>query len=82
MKKGLQTLEFSFQAESLTHYGGLFLIQRFCNKLDLLRRLKRKLLAAPDWSDSDPADPGKSGMITSSARISSAPFVSCSTTWR
>lgn len=56
MKKGLQTLEFSFEADTLTHYGGLFLIQRFCNKLDLRRRLKRALLAAPDWSDFDPVD--------------------------
>src|SRR6516164_127356 len=56
MKKGLQTLEFSFQADALTHYGGLFLIQRFCNKLDLRRRLKRSLLAAPEWSEFDPVD--------------------------
>jgi len=56
MKKGLQTLEFAFEADTLTHYGGLFLIQRFCNKLDLRRRLKRTLVAAPDWSDFDPVD--------------------------
>lgn len=56
MKKGLQTLDFAFEADTLTHYGGLFLIQRFCNKLDLRRRLKRSLAAAPDWSDFDPAD--------------------------
>ena len=56
MKKGLQTLEFSFEADTLTHYGGLFLIQRFCNKLDLRRRLKRTLLAAPGWSEFDPVD--------------------------
>jgi len=56
MKKGLQSLDFSFEAETLTHYGGLFLIQRFCNKLDLRRRLKRTLAAAPDWSDFDPVD--------------------------
>src|SRR5437773_4748676 len=56
MKKGLQSLEFSFEADTLTHYGGLFLIQRFCNKLDLRRRLKRTLVAAPDWSDFDPVD--------------------------
>jgi hypothetical protein len=56
MKKGLQTLDFSFEADTLTHYGGLFLIQRFCNKLDLRRRLKRTLRAAPDWSDFDPVD--------------------------
>ena len=56
MKKGLQTLDFKFNSDTLTHYGGLFLIQRFCNKLDLRRRLKRSLLAAPDWSDFDPVD--------------------------
>ncbi len=56
MKKGLQSLDFSFEADTLTHYGGLFLIQRFCNKLDLRRRLKRTLVAAPDWSDFDPVD--------------------------
>jgi hypothetical protein len=56
MKKGLQTLEFSFEADTLSHYGGLFLIQRFCNKLDLRRRLKRSLTAAPEWSEFDPVD--------------------------
>jgi len=56
MKKGLQTLAFSFEADTLTHYGGLFLIQRFCNKLDLRRRLKRQLPGAPEWSEFDPAD--------------------------
>ena len=43
MRKGLQSLDFSFEAESLTHFGGLFLIQRFCNKLCLRRRLERIL---------------------------------------
>jgi hypothetical protein len=56
MKKGLQSLKFSFEADTLTHYGGLFLIQRFCNKLALRRRLQRILKAAPDWSDFDPVD--------------------------
>ena len=56
MKKGLQTLEFSFKADTLTHYVGLFLIQRFCNKLDLRRRLQRIWRAAPDWLDFDPLD--------------------------
>ena len=41
MRKGLQTLEFSFEGEALTHFGGLFLIQRFCNQLHLRRRLQR-----------------------------------------
>jgi len=26
MKKGLQSLDFSFEADTLTHYGGLFLL--------------------------------------------------------
>ena len=56
MSKGLQTLDFAFEGDTLTHYGGLFLIQRFCNKLDLRRRLKRSLRAAPDWSEFDPVD--------------------------
>ena len=56
MKKGLQSLEFSFEADSLTHYGGLFLIQRFCHKLDFRRRLQRLWRAAPDWSEFDPVD--------------------------
>ena len=49
MKKGLQTLEFSFETDCLSHYGGLFLIQRFCNRLDLRRRLQRLLRDAPPW---------------------------------
>jgi hypothetical protein len=56
MSKGLQTLEFSFEADSLTHFGGLFLIQRFCNKLCLRRRLERILRDAPGWAQYHPAD--------------------------
>ncbi len=56
MRKGLQTLEFSFEAESLTPFGGLFLIQRFCNKLCLRRRLERILRDAPRWTEYHPVD--------------------------
>jgi hypothetical protein len=56
MKKGLQTLDFSFEADCLTHYGGLFMIQRFCNKLDLRQRLQRHWYDRPLWSDFDPVD--------------------------
>lgn len=49
-------MDFSFEAESLTHFGGLFLIQRFCNKLCLRRRLERILRGAPRWVDYHPAD--------------------------
>lgn len=56
MKKGLQSLEFSFEADCLTHYGGLFLMQRFCHKLGFRRRLQRLWRAAPECSQFDPAD--------------------------
>src|SRR5580765_4610671 len=56
MSKGLQTLDFSFEGDALTHFGGLFLIQRFCNKLRLRRRLQRLLTAAPHWIDYLPED--------------------------
>jgi hypothetical protein len=56
MRKGLQKLKFSFDAGSLTHFGGLFLIQRFCNQLCLRRRLERILQPRPNWSDYHPAD--------------------------
>ena len=56
MSKGLQTLDFSFEGDALTHFGGLFLIQRFCNKLRLRRRLQRILKPAPNWIDFRPED--------------------------
>jgi Transposase DDE domain group 1 len=56
MRKGLQTLEFSFDGDALTHFGGLFLIQRFCNQLRLRRRLQRILKSAPQGSDYRPED--------------------------
>jgi hypothetical protein len=56
MSKGLQTLDFAFEGDALTHFGGLFLIQRFCNKLHLRRRLQRILKAAPNWIDYRPED--------------------------
>jgi hypothetical protein len=56
MRKGLQTLDFSFEGDALTHFGGLFLIQRFCNKLRLRRRLQRILKSAPPGIDYRPED--------------------------
>jgi hypothetical protein len=56
VRRGLQSLGFSFEADSLTHFGGLFLIQRFCNKLYLRRRLERILKNAPVWANYAPAD--------------------------
>ncbi|NLH72865.1 MAG: IS1380 family transposase [Verrucomicrobia bacterium] len=56
MRKGLQSLDLSFEDQTLTHFGGLFLIQRFCNKLGLRRRLQRMLRPTPSWVDFHPAD--------------------------
>jgi len=46
MRKGLQTLRVSFDEPRLTHFGGLVLIQRFCQRLHL-RRLLRRALSLP-----------------------------------
>jgi hypothetical protein len=35
MKKGIQNLQVSFGESSLTHFGGMFLIQWFCKKLKI-----------------------------------------------
>ena len=53
MPKGLKTLDFSFQDRALTHYGGLVLIQRFCQKLDLRRQLQRHVLMPQRWRRKD-----------------------------
>lgn len=41
MPKGTQKIGFSFEEKHITHYGGMWLIQRFCKKLDLHRLLQR-----------------------------------------
>ena len=56
MKKGLHSLAFAFESDNLTHYGGLFLIQRFCNKLNLRRRLQRAVSSVSPKSQFDPID--------------------------
>jgi len=43
MPRGLRTLGFSFAEEGLTHFGGMTLIQRFCQRLRLRQRLQRAL---------------------------------------
>ncbi|MEW5694147.1 MAG: IS1380 family transposase [Candidatus Hydrogenedentota bacterium] len=35
MPKGIKNIQFSFTKNNLTHYGGLFLIYKFCKKLNL-----------------------------------------------
>src|SRR6516162_3556759 len=43
MPRALRTLGLSFHETRLTHFGGLVLLQRFCNKLGLRRLLQRSL---------------------------------------
>ncbi len=56
MGKGLRTLEFSFEDTDLTHFGGLVLIQRFCQCLRLRWLLQRDLTIAHRGGDFQPAD--------------------------
>ena len=41
MPKGARSIRFSFGESHLTHFGGMWLIQRFCNKLQLQRLIQR-----------------------------------------
>ena len=43
MPRALRTLGLSFHETRLTHFGGLVLLQRFCNKRGLRRLLQRSL---------------------------------------
>lgn len=43
MPRGLRTVRFSFDEDTLTHFGGLFLIHLFCRKLQLKWRLQQHL---------------------------------------
>jgi hypothetical protein len=40
MPKGTREVRFSFEESHLTHFGGMWLIQRFCNKLRLRKLLQ------------------------------------------
>lgn len=56
MPKGLRTLHYSFSDHQLTHYGGMVLIQRFCNRLRLRWRLQNQLSIAHQADDYPPCD--------------------------
>jgi len=56
MPKGLKTLAFSFQDASLTHLGGLVLIERFCQKLRLRYRLQHAVRVPQRAGDFAPCD--------------------------
>jgi hypothetical protein len=46
MPKGSRKIEFSFEERHLTHFGGMWLIQRFCSQLRL-RYLLQKYVSVP-----------------------------------
>jgi hypothetical protein len=56
MPKGLQTLRFSFDEPQLTHFGGMVLMQRFCQRLQLRRALQRSVRLPHRRGDYQPAD--------------------------
>jgi hypothetical protein len=56
MPKGLRTLRFAFEDTSLTHFGGMVLIQRFCKQIQLRRRLQKAIRISHRQGDYLPAD--------------------------
>jgi hypothetical protein len=56
MRKGPRTLHFAFTDASLTHLGGMVLLQRFCIRLQLRHRLQRQLRLPHRRGDYAPAD--------------------------
>jgi hypothetical protein len=56
MPRALRTLVFSFEDTHLTHFGGLVLLQRFCQSLQLRRRLQRQVKLRRRHADYAPAD--------------------------
>jgi hypothetical protein len=56
MPKGLQTLRLAFTDTHLTHFGGMILIQRFCNKLRLRWLLQKYLKISDRKTDYLPSD--------------------------
>jgi len=56
MPKGLRTLRFSFTDSHLTHFGGMVLMQRFCNRLRLRHRLQRYVPVPHRGGDYHPSD--------------------------
>jgi len=56
MPKGLRTLRFSFEDTHLTHFGGMTLVQRFCNRLRLRWLLQHHFQAPQRNADYASAD--------------------------
>src|SRR6516162_774913 len=56
MPRALRTLRLSFRETHLTHFGGMMLLQRFCNKLGLRRLLQQSLRISQRNADYHPCD--------------------------
>ncbi len=56
MPKGTRKFEFSFEETHLTHFGGMWLIQRFCNKLRLRYLLQKYISSKQRDSDYHPSE--------------------------
>ena len=56
MPKGTRKVHFSFDETHLTHFGGMWLIQRFCNKLRFRHLLKKYIRTFQRSSDYHPSE--------------------------
>jgi len=56
MPKRTRLVHFSFDESHLTHFGGMWLIQRFCNKLRLRRLIQRYVNVSGRTSTYRPAE--------------------------
>jgi len=56
MPKGARSIHFSFGESHLTHFGGMWLIQRFCNKLGLKKLLQDYVRPSQRHSQYRPSD--------------------------
>lgn len=56
MPRGLKTLRLSFKDTHLTHFGGMILLQRFCNKLRLRWRIQKYVRIPPRSTEYLPSD--------------------------
>lgn len=56
MPKYTREITFSFDESHLTHFGGMWLIQRFCNRLDLRRLLQRYIRPTQRSSSYHPSE--------------------------
>jgi hypothetical protein len=56
MPKATRSIRFSFDESHLTHFGGMWHIQRFCNKLGLRRLIQRYVNASGRTSTYHPAE--------------------------